>query len=72
MKTPEQGAQTTIHCAVDDKCANETGLYYSECKPTETSASANNEDMAKTLWDLSWKLVDLDENYNPFMKSSKN
>lgn len=24
-----QGAQTTIYCSVDDKTANETGLYYS-------------------------------------------
>lgn len=28
MKSPELGAQTTIYCAVDEKCANETGLYY--------------------------------------------
>lgn len=27
-KNPEQGAQTIIHCAVDEKVANETGLYY--------------------------------------------
>ena len=27
-KNPELGAQTTIYCAVDEKCANETGLYY--------------------------------------------
>jgi len=29
IKSPEQGAQTTIYCAVDEKTANETGLYYS-------------------------------------------
>lgn len=28
LKSPEQGAQTTIHCAVDEKAANESGLYY--------------------------------------------
>lgn len=28
MKSPELGAQTTIYCSVDEKCANETGLYY--------------------------------------------
>lgn len=28
MKSPEQGAQTTLFCAVDEKTANETGLYY--------------------------------------------
>ena len=28
IKSPEQGAQTTIHCAVDEKAGNETGEYY--------------------------------------------
>lgn len=28
LKNPEQGAQTTIYCAVDEKAADETGLYY--------------------------------------------
>ena len=23
-----QGAETTIHCAIDEKAGNETGLYY--------------------------------------------
>lgn len=27
-KTPEQGAQTTIYCAIDENLANETGCYY--------------------------------------------
>jgi retinol dehydrogenase 12 len=26
--TVEQGAQTTIYCSVDEKIANESGLYY--------------------------------------------
>ena len=28
IKTPEQGAQTTIHCAVSDEAGKDTGLYY--------------------------------------------
>jgi hypothetical protein len=28
VKTPEQGAQTTIYCAVDERLINDTGLYY--------------------------------------------
>jgi len=27
-KTPEQGAQTTVYCSLDEKLANKTGLYY--------------------------------------------
>jgi len=28
MKTPEQGAQTTLHCSIDEKAGEENGLYY--------------------------------------------
>ena len=28
FKTAEEGAQTTIYCAVDEKLADKTGLYY--------------------------------------------
>lgn len=28
MKTPEQGAQTTLYCSIDEKAGEETGLYY--------------------------------------------
>lgn len=28
MKTPEQGAQTTLYCSIDEKAGKETGLYY--------------------------------------------
>jgi hypothetical protein len=28
FKNPEQGAQTTIHCSLEEKLASETGLYY--------------------------------------------
>lgn len=27
-KTPTQGSQTTIYCAIDDKTKSHTGLYY--------------------------------------------
>lgn len=71
MKTSEQGAQTTIYCAVDEKCANESGLYYAECAVKKPSKEATNEEDAKGLWDLSWKMVGLDENYDPFVDSRK-
>lgn len=28
FKTPEEGAQTTIYCSVDEGLADKTGLYY--------------------------------------------
>lgn len=66
IKTPEQGAQTILHCALDGNAGKETGLYYEECKVAGVSTKANNMDDAKKLWDVSLKLVGLDKNYNPF------
>ncbi|KAJ8986233.1 hypothetical protein NQ317_009939 [Molorchus minor] len=66
FKTIHQGAQTTIYCAVDEKCANETGLYYSECAAKEPSKDAQNMEDAKKLWNVSLDLVGLPQDYNPF------
>ena len=52
------GAQTTIHCAVSEEAANETGLYYSDCRPVEPMIpQAKDVQLAEKLWLLSEKLV---------------
>ena len=33
-KSPKQGAQTTIYCAVDESISHESGHYYKDCKKT--------------------------------------
>lgn len=65
-KTPEQGAQTTIYCALDEGVAKDNGMYYADCALKAPHSRANDVEMAKKLWDVSWKLVGLDETYNPF------
>uniref|UniRef100_A0A1B6HUV6 Uncharacterized protein n=1 Tax=Homalodisca liturata TaxID=320908 RepID=A0A1B6HUV6_9HEMI len=69
LKTPEQGAQTTIYCAVDEKAANETGLYYSDCAVATTTAMAQDDELAKRLWDTSLDMVKLTLPH-PFGKST--
>ena len=59
FKTPWQGAQTTIHCAVADDV--ESGLYYSDCKPKEPAEQAKDDGAAKKLWEVSADLVELEE-----------
>lgn len=66
VKSPAQGAQTTLHCALDDKCAGESGLYYSDCKVMEPEPAAKDERVARELWDVSCTVVNLDPQYDPF------
>lgn len=68
MKSPEQGAQTTLYCALDEKLANESGEYYDDCQKVTPSQLAQNDELAKQLWDVSVEMVKLGS-YNPFQKN---
>ncbi|XP_059473096.1 retinol dehydrogenase 12-like isoform X2 [Neocloeon triangulifer] len=57
LKTPLQGAQTTLHCALDEKLATQNGLYFSDCSPGRTSERARNKEDAKKLWEVSEELL---------------
>lgn len=70
MKTPEQGAQTTLYCAVDETLANESGEYYDDCQKVTPSQLAQNDELAKELWDVSVEMVKLGS-YNPFGKEDQ-
>lgn len=59
IKSPWEGAQTTIYCAVDESQANVTGLYYSDCAPKEAAPQARDDEAARQLWDLSASMVGL-------------
>ncbi|KAM0726100.1 Retinol dehydrogenase 11 [Formica fusca] len=71
IKNPVQGAQTTIHCAIDEKVANETGLYYAECRVTRPQWRARDDRIAKDLWDHTCRLLHLepDENLITFLQT---
>jgi retinol dehydrogenase 12 len=50
MITPEQGAQTTLHCATSALCAGQTGLYYDKQAVRTPSKLASDPDLARALW----------------------
>ena len=52
-KSPNQGAATTVYCAVEPNPKAIGGLYFSHCQPAPMSTEAANEAVAKRLWDLS-------------------
>uniref|UniRef100_A0A3P9A3L0 Uncharacterized protein n=1 Tax=Esox lucius TaxID=8010 RepID=A0A3P9A3L0_ESOLU len=56
-KTVEQGAQTSIYCAVERKLETESGGYYSDCKPSRCTSAARDDEMAEKLWKLSCQML---------------
>jgi retinol dehydrogenase-12 len=47
--TPEQGALTTLHCALHAP-QQESGLYYSDSQPKQPAALGQNSELAAELW----------------------
>ena len=52
LLTPEEGARTTLHCALHAP-HTESGLYYADCKPVRPSSLGQDPDLARVLWERS-------------------
>jgi NAD(P)-dependent dehydrogenase (short-subunit alcohol dehydrogenase family) len=50
MITPEQGAQTSLYCALDPSLASESGQYYDNCRPAPHARLGSDERLARQLW----------------------
>lgn len=62
MKDCVEGAQTTLHCALDDEeVPNRRGEYFSDCHYKKTSKRGANMEDAERLWTISAKMVGLDK-----------
>ncbi|KAK3092840.1 hypothetical protein FSP39_007804, partial [Pinctada imbricata] len=59
FKSPMQGAQTSIYCAVSEDLNNVSGKYFSDCAIKGESKQAKDDGTAKKLWEVSEKLVGL-------------
>ena len=57
MKTPEQGAATSIHVASAPELEGVTGQYFANSKPKRSSARSYDEAVAARLWDVSCELT---------------
>jgi len=49
LLTPEEGAQTQVHCATQPQLAG--GLYYQKCQPSSSSPASYNPAVAQQLWE---------------------
>ncbi|XP_005479970.1 retinol dehydrogenase 12 isoform X1 [Zonotrichia albicollis] len=57
LKTPCEGAQTSIYCAVAEELESVTGQYFSDCQPAYVSPRGRDDETAKKLWSVSCELL---------------
>ncbi|KAM6967976.1 retinol dehydrogenase 12 [Aplochiton taeniatus] len=57
MKTPLQGAQTTIYCSISPGLEPLSGRYFSDCVLTEAAPEGRDDMVATRLWEESARLV---------------
>lgn len=59
LKTPAQGAATSLHVATAPQLAGVSGRYYGDSREKKMSRVAADEAAAKRLWDVSSEMVGL-------------
>ncbi|NWJ01342.1 RDH12 dehydrogenase, partial [Crypturellus undulatus] len=57
LKTPREGAQTSVYCAVAEELDSVTGQYFSDCQPAYVSPRGRDDETAKQLWRVSCELL---------------
>ncbi len=62
FKTPTQGAQTSIYCAVSEEMEGVSGQYLADCRVQKLkTAEARDDQASERLWELSAQMVGLEE-----------
>ncbi|XP_030632340.1 dehydrogenase/reductase SDR family member 13a.3 [Chanos chanos] len=56
---PEGGAQTTLHCALQEGIEPLSGRYFSSCALQEVSVKGRDDALARKLWEVSERLCGL-------------
>uniref|UniRef100_A0A8D8ZY76 NADP-retinol dehydrogenase n=1 Tax=Cacopsylla melanoneura TaxID=428564 RepID=A0A8D8ZY76_9HEMI len=55
IKSPHQGAQTSVYAALDPTLEGVSGKYFAECREAEMSPEAKDDVLARWLWLVSEK-----------------
>lgn len=53
MISPEEGAKTTLYCATSDAVKSHDGRYYDDCREKRPSRIAQDDELARELWEKS-------------------
>ncbi|GLV36495.1 uncharacterized protein CBL_08008 [Carabus blaptoides fortunei] len=64
IKSPRQGAQTTIYAALDPGLDRITGKYFSDCHDVPVAPQADDDKTAKWLWAVSEKWTRINKENN--------
>ncbi|XP_062328620.1 dehydrogenase/reductase SDR family member 13-like [Osmerus eperlanus] len=59
FKTPVQGSQTTLHCALQEGLEPLSGRYFSNCTVRDVYAKAKDDAVARKVWEVSETLCGL-------------
>ncbi|XP_036621796.1 dehydrogenase/reductase SDR family member 13 isoform X2 [Trichosurus vulpecula] len=59
LRTPRGGAQTPLHCALQEGIEPLSGRYFANCHVEEVATSARDDRTARRLWEASEKLARL-------------
>ncbi|PPR96853.1 hypothetical protein GOBAR_AA23809 [Gossypium barbadense] len=57
IKNVEQGAATTCYVALHPQITGKAGLYFADSNVAETSLQANDNALARKLWDFTFTLI---------------
>ena len=57
LKTPEQGAATSVHVACEARLREVTGGYFADSRQKEAAPSARDATVARALWRISSEMV---------------
>ena len=61
FKNPQQGAQTSIYCAVSEEMEGVSGKYLADCKIVKPrTKEATDDEIAERLWQVSAQMVGLE------------
>lgn len=59
LLVPEAGAQTTLHCALQEGIEPLSGRYFSNCALQQVGGRGRDDAVAKKLWEVSERLTGL-------------
>ncbi len=57
FRTAKKGAETSLYLATSPEVESVSGRYFSDCREARTSRAAEDDDVARRLWEISARLV---------------